>query len=227
MTTPTALAILCGIFWTVAYLSIIRRSIRDKSVGMPLVAVCLNISWEFIFSFIFPSSKPQLYIRNYVWFFLDSIILIQYLKFGKLNFRQHSSKTAFYAAFFSVLAVSFFNMLFIVYEFGRNNSATYIAFQINLIMSMLFIYMLLSRGSVAGQSMYIAIAKMIGTACASVSVYLSQPSSILLAFLYVSIFRDRTRYARCCCCGTQRKHDRMGAAVHGASSEPVIVALEG
>nr|WP_322711290.1 hypothetical protein [Nostoc sp. ChiSLP03a]MDZ8212494.1 hypothetical protein [Nostoc sp. ChiSLP03a] len=187
MTTPTTFAILSGIFWTVAYLLIVRRSIQDKSVGMPLVAVCLNISWEFIFSFMFKSRKPQLYI-NYVWFFLDSIILIQYLRFGKLNFRQHSSKTAFYTAFFSVLAVSFFNMLFIVYEFGRNNSATYIAFQINLIMSMLFLYMLLSRSSVAGQSMYIAIAKMIGTACASLSVYLSQPSSILLAFLYVSIF---------------------------------------
>jgi hypothetical protein len=187
MTIPTALAILCGIFWTATYLLIIRRSIQDKSVGMPLVAVCLNISWEFIFSFIFPSRKPQLYI-NYVWFFLDVIILIQYLRFGKLNFRQHSSKVTFYATFFSVLAVSFLNTLFIVYDFGTSNSATYIAFHINLIMSMLFIHMLWSRDSVAGQSIYIAIAKMIGTICASLSVYLLQPSSILLAFLSVSIF---------------------------------------
>jgi hypothetical protein len=47
--------------------------------------------------------------------------------------------------------------------------------------------MLWSRDRVAGQSMYIAIAKMIGTVCASLSIYLLQPSSILLAFLYVSI----------------------------------------
>lgn len=187
MTIPTALAILSGFFWTVTYLLIIRRSIQDKSVGIPIAAGCLNISWEFIFSFIFPSYKPQLYI-NYVWFFLDLIILIQYLRFGKLDFRQHASKATFYATFFSVLAVSFLNMLFIVYDFGTSNSAIYIAFHINLIMSMLFIYMLWSRDSVAGQSMYIAIAKMIGTACASPSVYLLQPSSILLAFLYVSIF---------------------------------------
>lgn len=187
MMNPTALAILSGIFWTVTYLLIIRRSIQDKSVGMPLVAVCLNISWEFIFSFIFPSRRPQLYI-NYIWFFLDVIILVQYLRFGKLDFRQQSSRVAFHATFFSVLAVSFLNMLFIVYDFGTSNSATYIAFHINLIMSMLFIYMLWSRDSVAGQSMYIAIAKMIGTVCASLSVYLLQPSSILLAFLYVSIF---------------------------------------
>lgn len=35
MTTLTAFAILSGIFWTVAYLLIIQRSIQDKSVGMP------------------------------------------------------------------------------------------------------------------------------------------------------------------------------------------------
>ncbi|MGL4620499.1 transmembrane-type terpene cyclase [Chroococcidiopsis sp.] len=187
MTTPTALAILSGIFWTITYLLIIRRSIQDKSVGMPLVALCMNISWEFIFSFVFPSRKPQLYI-NYVWFFLDLVIVIQYLKFNKFEFSKHFPQNFFHPTFFSVLAVSFFNMLFITYEFGRDRGAIYTAFQINLIMSMLFISMLLSRGDVRGQSMYIAIAKTIGTACASLSLYLSGSSSMLLIFLYLSIF---------------------------------------
>jgi len=40
----TVLAILSGIFWTITYLLIIRRSIQDKSVGMPMVALCMNIS---------------------------------------------------------------------------------------------------------------------------------------------------------------------------------------
>jgi lipopolysaccharide export LptBFGC system permease protein LptF len=39
-----ALAILSGIFWTIAYLLIIRRSIQDQSVGIPMAAVCMNIS---------------------------------------------------------------------------------------------------------------------------------------------------------------------------------------
>lgn len=78
-------------------------------------------------------------------------------------------------------------MLFITYEFGRQKGAIYTAFQINLIMPMLFIYMLLSRGNIKGQSMYIALTKMIGTVCASVAIYLSLPSSILLIFLYLGI----------------------------------------
>jgi hypothetical protein len=55
------LAILSRIFWTITYLLIIQRSIQDKSVGMPMAAICMNIAWEFIFSFILPSNKPQLY----------------------------------------------------------------------------------------------------------------------------------------------------------------------
>lgn len=187
MTITTALAILSGIFWTIAYLLIIRRSIQDQSVGMPLVALCMNISWEFIFSFIFPSDKPQFYI-NYVWFFLDLVIVMQYLKLGKFEFSRHFPKNFFHAVFFSTLAVSFLNMLFITYEFGREKGTIYTGFQINLIMSILFIYMLLSRSDIKGQSIYIAIAKMIGTACASISIYLSFPSSMLLIFLYLSIF---------------------------------------
>lgn len=48
--------------------------------------------------------------------------------------------------------------------------------------------MLLFRGDAKGQSMYIAIAKMIGTVCASIAIYLLLPSSTLLIFLCLSIF---------------------------------------
>ena len=45
--TATALAIFSGIFWTISYLLIVQRSIQERSVGMPLVALCINISWEY------------------------------------------------------------------------------------------------------------------------------------------------------------------------------------
>lgn len=187
MTVATTLAMLSGLFWTIAYLLIIRRSIQDRSVGMPMLTLCMNISWEFIFSFVLPSRKPQLYI-NYVWFLLDLIIVLQYFKFGKFEFSKHFPANFFHTALFSTIVVSFLNMLFVVYELGRGKGAIFTAFQINLVMSMLFISMLLSRGHVRGQSMYIAIAKMIGTGCASILFYLISPASMLLIFLYLSIF---------------------------------------
>lgn len=180
------LAIFSGIFWTITYLLIIRRSIRDQIVGLPMVALCMNAAWEFIFSFVLPSRKPQIYI-NYAWFFLDLVIIFQYFKLNKLEFSKYLPANFFYPAFCSILVVSFFNMLFLTYDFGFTKGIYYSAFEINLVMSVLFIYMLLSRDSTKGQSISIAITKMIGTACASIVGFLSLPPSMLLNFLYLAI----------------------------------------
>src|SRR5690554_7553597 len=65
-----------GIFWLLVYIEIIRKGFKDKTYGMPLAALLVNISWEFISSFVFPAEGIQLYI-NYLWFFLDLVILLQ------------------------------------------------------------------------------------------------------------------------------------------------------
>ena len=61
----TELMIIGGIFWSLTYILIIRRGFIEKTYGMPLIALCANISWEAIFSFLHPHSPPQLYI-NYM-----------------------------------------------------------------------------------------------------------------------------------------------------------------
>jgi hypothetical protein len=78
-------------------------------------------------------------------------------------------------------------MLFTTTELGINMGSHYTAFEINLIMSVLFIYMLLSSNHTQGQSIYIATTKMIGTACASIMSFLEFPLSRLLNFLYLAI----------------------------------------
>jgi hypothetical protein len=67
---------------------------------------------------------------------------------------------------------------------------TYAAFGQNLMMSVLFIVMLYRRRSLRGQSMSIALCKLLGTALASMAFYLYSPlsqHSVLLPFLYISI----------------------------------------
>jgi hypothetical protein len=187
MTIITLFALISGIFWTITYLLILQLSRQDRIIGMPMVALCMNISWEFIFSFIYPSDRPQLYV-NYIWFCFDIVIAIQYLKLNKSAFVKYLPRKLFYPAFCSVLAIGFFNMLFATTELGTKLGSHYTAFEINLIMSVLFIYILLSSDRTQGQSIYIAITKMIGTAFASVMSYLEFPSSPLLNFLYVAIF---------------------------------------
>jgi hypothetical protein len=48
-----------GLLWTVTYLLIIRRGFLDHTYGMPLAALCANLSWEFVFSFVFPKDQSS------------------------------------------------------------------------------------------------------------------------------------------------------------------------
>lgn len=176
-----------GAFWTLTYVLIIRRGFLDRTYGMPLVALCANISWEFIFSFLYPHGPVQRPV-NIVWFSLDLVILLQLLGYGPREFVV-LSKRAFYTMFGLALATSFCAVLSVTYKFDDWDGA-YSAFGQNLLMSVLFLTMLRARESPRGQSVSIALSKMLGTGMASVAFYLYSPlsaGSILLPFLYVAI----------------------------------------
>jgi len=179
--------IIGGLFWSITYILIIRRGFKDRTYGMPLAALCANISWEAIFSFVYPVSIPQLYI-NYIWFLLDVLIVMQFLYYGKNEFPALSFMK-FYAMFLLSLITAFGLVLFITMDF-KDWKGVYAAFGQNLMMSVLFIVMLFSRENLKGQSIYIALFKMLGTGISSLAFYLYQPiaqGSVLLHFLFISI----------------------------------------
>ena len=172
-----------GICWTLVYLIIIHLGFREKTYGMPIPALCANVSWEFLFSFIHPHEPPQNYI-NLTWFAFDLVIVFQTLCFGTTAL---PSKKLFYAAFVLGLVVSFGAITTITYEFS-DWDGKYSAFGQNLMMSILFIAMLLRRQDLKGQSIFVAIFKMVGTLLPSLLFFLRFPGSVLLNFLYISIF---------------------------------------
>jgi hypothetical protein len=172
-----------GVLWTAVYILIIRLGFREKTYGMPIPALCANIVWEFVFSFIYPHEPPQNYI-NIVWFIFDLVIVFQAVRFGPAGFAQ---KSLLYPAFILGLLVSFGVILGITYELS-DWDGKYAAFGQNLMMSILFIAMLLKRANVRGQSIYIAVFKMVGTLLPSILFFLRFPNSFLLNFLYVATF---------------------------------------
>ncbi len=176
-----------GVLWTLAYLLMIRRGFLDRTYGMPLVALCANLSWEFIFTFVYPHDLPQRAV-NVVWFSFDLVILLQLFLYGPREFAD-LPRRAFYAVLALALATSFGAVLTVTLEFD-DFDGVYSAFGQNLMMSILFIAMLRSRGSLRGQSVGIALLTMGGTALASFAFYFYNPDydgSVLLPFLYVAI----------------------------------------
>ena len=178
----------CGVFWTLTYLLIIRQGFRDETYGMPLAALCANLSWELVFSFVYPHDPLQRSV-NVVWLLFDGVILSQVLRYGPREFPALPARL-FYYLFALALVTGFGAVLTVTLEFDDFDAA-YSAFGSNFMMSALFVAMLISRGSLRGQSVAIAVCKMLGTALASLAFfffYEGYGGSVLLPSLYVAIF---------------------------------------
>ena len=199
------MSIASGMCWIIAYVLIIRRGHLDRSYGMPLVAVCVNISWEFIFTSLIPHERPQNFI-NAGWLMLDLFILGQLLLFWRSDFPKLDN-LVFYPFTTSALLASFGLIYTMAVEF--DHCGAYSAFGQNFLMSILFMIMLFQRNSLTGQSVYIALVKMAGSGLASLSAYLFVPlaqQSAVLKYLFLAIlFFDVSYVVAVCYVGNKYK----------------------
>ena len=187
MTVFDQIMIGSGVCWTLTYLLIIRRGILDITYGMPAAALFANLAWETIYSFVLPHSAPQLIVDR-VWFAFDVLILLQYLRFGA-TMRRIQKAWVFYLEFLLGFALACLLIVFLS-DALKDKYGAYAAFGQNLMMSVLFIVMLRGRKSIQGQSIYIALFKMLGTLLASIAFYTQTKTyshSPLMQLLFVAI----------------------------------------
>lgn len=166
-----------GLFWTIVYVLIIKRDFADKTYGMPLAALAINIAWEIRFSMAFYSPEIMLLpqIINTVWAIFDIVIVITVVKFGppvfSSTFKAKPGKGSF-ALMFATMLIFCFVFIFVGTDFlttipAFNGSvweaAKLIAYSQNLLMSALFISMIWQRDNLSGQSWWIAVCKWFGT----------------------------------------------------------------
>jgi hypothetical protein len=160
----TVLTLLSGVAWTVVYAEAIRIGFTQRTYAVPVAALMLNITWEWLYAFLDLTSTPgvQGYV-NLVWALADVAIVFTFFRFGYPEFSDRTSRTAFIVGGAGLLAVSVTVQLLFLAEFGRSNGEVYSAFLQNLLMSGLFIAMFLARHGGRGQSLVIAVAKWLGT----------------------------------------------------------------
>jgi hypothetical protein len=173
-TIKIILTIVSGVCWTIVYIDGIRIGFRDKSYAIPFYALALNFAWELLYTYFgFRTNGVTVQnVFNATWFAFDVGILYTYFKFGRkyfVSFRDHPSATAGGSdqAFVAWSVLGLITAFGVQYafrrEFGVSKAAAYSAFPQNLIMSILFIGMLVKRGTREGQSITIAVNKWIGT----------------------------------------------------------------
>ena len=163
-TLKVVLTIISGLCWTIVYIEGLRVGLKDRSYAIPFFALALNIAWEFIHSISGFRERAGLQaLINAVWFLLDLAIIYTYFRFGRRYFPKSFPQSWFVAWSVIVLFSAFVIEYAFTRELGNFKGGAYAAFLQNLVMSVLFIDMLASRGSREGQSLLLAVNKWIGT----------------------------------------------------------------
>lgn len=152
----------CAFFWISTYLLIIRRGNRDRLPAMPMAAFALNICWEGIFSFVFMPDDPKVTLAWGTCFFLDVVILVQVYRYGRDDFPHPGVRAHWTPILGLALVTAFLVLMGFTAQFG-DRLGWFTGFLQNLLMSVLFVAMLVRRQSVRGQSLYIALGKLLGT----------------------------------------------------------------
>lgn len=162
---------LCGLLgemcWVLAYVLIIYRGLKDKSYGMPLVPLALNLGVEFVFSFC---DRFNL-IFSYTWFFLDLGIVYTYFKYGYTSFNKYYDleKKQWYIisllAFLTGILINYFGHQFfahILNELPDIEISIFFSVLTCIFMSVCRLAMFFQRKNSEGQSFIIACVIMMG-----------------------------------------------------------------
>lgn len=175
--------------WTVMYILAIRRGFLDKTFGVPIVALFLNIAMDIVNIFIVASPGPQLFV-NITFLLLQLVMVYQVFRWWRGDFPsvptwQFMTLMIIGAVFGIVLIISS------VREFNES-PAWHTSWVDTLINAALFIGMFYRRTDLRGQSLYIAGLKWLGTWPLMLALYLYPPEgfegSKLLPVLYAGIF---------------------------------------
>lgn len=159
------------LLWVATFILIIRRGFIDKTFGMPVVAAVVNLAWDAIVSFVYPAPAPQVYFEVLFAVF-DIVILYQVFRHWRSEF-PNLSAGLFYGAMALTAITALALILAVRFEF-KDFSSVYSGYAGNLMGSILFVAMAVNRSNVRGQSIYIALAKWLGTGAASLGSVLFQ-----------------------------------------------------
>ena len=152
-----AFVVASSTLWAVTYLLILRRGFLDKASGVPLPALAFAITWEFLFPVLDPTPTLPRAVTP-TWFALDTCILYQALTYRRGNNR---SPRCIAVALLGAFAI---NGALVIAIDDRDGVTS--GFAVNAVMSVAFLAAALRRRDVRGQSMGIAIAKLMGSAIA-------------------------------------------------------------
>ena len=175
-------------YWVWVYIAVIRDIFKNKFVGIPALAVCSNISWEFLWSFFFFTNMGIFFQWGYrIWFVLDVFIFYSLVRYGRSQFSDPRLKKYFGW----ILAFTTISWTTAIYAFTTQYAdpiGAISAYMVNAHMSALYILLILKFPKEKTLSVSTAWHKMLGTALTSVFCFWAFPEARFMLTMTVVTF---------------------------------------
>ncbi len=180
-------------FWLLTYYVYIKNIVKNQFLEIPYIVVCMNIAWEFVWSFLFGDS-----VRNYLglsmqigyalWFFFDCFIFYGLLKYGHKQFKlpfliKHNRILAFVFAIFFILFFYFMNVS--GYDTPIGTISAYID---NIVISAAYIFLYLQSDQKHLFSKSVSWFKFIGTGLISLALVMHWNQNKFLILMTSAVF---------------------------------------
>ncbi|HEY6061645.1 MAG TPA: hypothetical protein VIV10_13725 [Gemmatimonadales bacterium] len=149
------LTVLGDLCWAIAYILIIRQCCRQRTYGLPLVAIVMNFTWELQYSLVQPprcdngSVDVVKVAMILAWAVLDAFIVWQLFRYGRAEQTIKEIQRFFpFVVVGSLLLALAGNFAFA--RFHPEEAAPLSGLIINFVMSLLFIFFLFARPGLRG-----------------------------------------------------------------------------
>lgn len=184
------------VLWGVAYYLVIVTCFKQKTYGIPIAAICMNITWEIlsVFFWVAVQQEPAFHYADIAWLCMDVVIIGQLFYYGRDQQLFPQIKKHFHLVVISSLVFAFWGQYTFPHTYSDPDGFV-LAFMINMGMSILFVFMLFARPDLRGLSYPVAWLKMLGTLAESIMCTMWMPAKhpeiqdfSFFYFLYATTF---------------------------------------
>lgn len=176
------------LMWAPAYVAVVLIALRHRYLEIPILAATSNVTWEFMWGFVFTQDMgPGLQTIYRGAFILDLFILFNVFRYGAKQTTAPALKQNHVLLVVLLLigwGLFFWSLRDSGYDLPLGSVSAYLD---NLLMSGLYIWFLLTRIEPHGLSFTVAWSKGLGTGMVTVFVFLRYPDNSFVITLALMV----------------------------------------
>jgi len=182
-----------ALYWVWVYIVVIQDISKYKFIGIPVLAVCANFAWEFLWSTKYYTNMGALFEWGYrAWFVLDIYIFYSVIRYGVIQFSLPWFKKNFVTVILFTFACWVAGIYALTSQYADPIGAVS-AYLVNAHMSALYIFLILQFPNERSLSVSTAWHKMLGTALTSVFCFWVFPDQyFMLTMATITFVLDMT-----------------------------------